>query len=1373
MAIIYSYPQATPKASDFIIGTVTYDAASPNPERENPTRQFKIADLAAVLPGNAFTLSSVAQGNGSTIQLADGTGALAGTVAITAGTGISLTNSTANSIIIDNAGIAGITPLDSTFITLTETAGANNNINLQASLSATGTPSATNFLRGDNSWVEPVNTLTTTDGTFVNLTPNTASTGAVTVTADLSATGVAGNSNYLRGDNQWFTPVNSLTTTDGTYINLTPNTAATGTVTVTADLSATGSASNQTFLRGDNVWATPGGGGTVIGTGTTGKITKWIATSEVGDSIMTEIATTISVAGNISTQGAEINKYLTDGAGNNGTDGQLLSSTTVNGDKEIAWINAPASGVVTVNTNTPNQLGVTNGSGPTTTLSAIIQSITGSGTTALATGADIVSYIAGLGYGAVDSVTSGNVNTITIGGTTADPTVAANTAAVAAAGANLATGGDIVTYVTTNINNRIQNIVDPTSAQDAATKNYVDQNAVGSLVFQGGYNASTNTPDLTSSPNSIKKGWTYAVTVAGDASGFWNPTLNIGDLVIANIDNPTSISDWTEVQGNIDVATDTVKGIASFPTAGGLSVSTGEVSLPNTGVTAASYTAPFLTIDAKGRITSATDNPGVGTVTSVGLAAPSAFTVTNSPVTTTGTLTLSGAGTSTQFIDGTGSLQSTSALNPTLGVVTDGSNVDMRLEAGGLLLSTVQFTAGSAMEITQSGGNDMTINLNNSGVTAGTYFAPSITVDSKGRITSATPTSTITGGGTIGRIPVFSATNSIDNSIMTETTGLITIAGSIKPTSITDTNNGIGTAGQILSSTGSAIDWVDNTGEGYDLNATTDGSNVDLNLTSTSGTDDSTVQFTAGSNMTITQAGGNNITLASEEINEIIVTVQNVGGNNKYFIDGAQQISLELVAGITYRLDQSDSSNSTHPLRFSTNADNTPSAPYTTGVTVVGTPGSAGAYTQIILEQDTPKLYYYCSNHSGMGGEVIDPRATSADSFTATSGTFINFTPTTTQTGAVTLTGDLSATGTPGAGNFLRGDNTWASVPAAYTLNLTGNSGGPVTVPTGSTIDIEAAAGLNTAITSSGTNRIATISPDYTTAANIVLASADGTSDTLIDADDILFSNGNTVKHANLSQIKSYIGGVSSSLVKNDYTGDGTTTDFTLSNAPFSNLYTNVFINGVYQEKETYSVTGTTLAFTTAPPTGLSIEVITTVASNVVPGANSLTNFQSTGDGSTIAFTLPASPANKNFTNVFINGVYQNKTTYNITGSTLSFTAGAPALGDIIEVMIITSASLVQFDPQNYAPQTISTNTTAVKNTLYVFTANLTLTLPASPAGGDSIKISNLSGVATCVLARNGSLIMGSATDLTLNNATASFEIIYSGATKGWVIIGQ
>ena len=1411
MAIIYSYPQAIPKASDFIIGTVTYDASATNPTRENPTRQFKIADLAATLPGNQYTLTSASQGSSSLIQLTDGAGALSGTVNVTAGAGITLQASTANNIVITNDGVASFTAAATTFINpgLAVVSGVTS---IAPYLSATGTPGGANYLRGDNTWSTPVTTLDTTDGTFVNLTPNTASTGAVTVTADLSATGAPGNSNYLRGDNQWFTPVNSLTTTDGTFINLTPNTAATGTVTVTADLSATGSASNQTFLRGDNQWAIPGGGGTVIGTGTTGKVTKWKSTSEIEDSIITEIGTTISVGGNFSTQGAEINKYLTDGAGNKGTDGQLLSSTTVGADREIAWVDAPATGVVEIIAGTGIGISPDPGTGTVTitnTLPVGGSPVSGGGTanygtkwvnnSSVTTSPILFDNAAGAGaymdLGRLSNPDNGGqmeVRAFSLSlyaqlldenqspGST-DYLLKATSSGVqwfdpsAIYIKYTETSTVNMDFVDTDVTLGGGSSSNTKAASQLAIKSYVDSTAAGSgsLIYQGGYDASTNTPDLTTSPNSIKQGWTYAVTVAGDASGFWSPTLGIGDLIIANQDNPTAATEWTEVQSNIDVATATVLGIANFPTAGGLSVTAGAVSMPNTGVTAAVYTAPTITIDAKGRITAATDNPLVGTVTSVALAAPSAFTVSGSPITDAGTLTLAGAGSNTQFIDGTGSLQSTSALNPTLGLVTDGTNVDMRLEASGLLLSTVQFTAGSAMEITQSSGNNMLIDLDDSGVTAGTYFMPQIVVDAKGRITSATPTSGITGGGTLGKIPKFSATNSVTDSIMTETTGLITTAGSIKPTSITDTNNGIGTAGQVLSSTGSALDWIDNTGEGYDFNSSTAGNNVDLNLTSTSGTDDSTVLFTAGSNMTITQSGGANVTFASEEINEIAVTVQNVGGNNKYFIDGAQQQSLELVAGFTYRLDQSDSSNSTHPLLFSTNPNNSPSAPYTTGVTVVGTPGSAGAYTQIILEQDTPKLYYYCQNHANMGGEVIDPRAADTfTSFTATDGTFVNLTPNTTQTGVVTLAGDLSATGTPGTGNFLRGDNTWASVPAAYTLNLTGNSGGPVTVPTGSTIDIEAAGGLDTAIVSSGTNRIATISPDYTTAANIVLASADGTSDTLVDADDILFSNGNTVKHANLSQIKSYVGGVNASLAKNDYTSNGTQTDFVLSNAPFSRLFTNVFINGVYQEKETYTVTGTTLAFLTAPPTGLSIEVITTVASSVVPGANSLTNYQTTGDGTTIAFNLPASPANINFTNVYINGVYQNKTTYNVAGSTLSFTAGAPATGDLIEVMIITSASLVQFDPQNYTTSTISASTTAVKNTLYVFTADLTLTLPATPSDGDSIKISNLSAVATCILARNGSLIMGNATDLTLNNAVASFELIYSGATKGWVIIG-
>ena len=55
--------------------------------------------------------------------------------------------------------------------------------------------------------------------------------------------------------------VETVTTTDGTFIDLTPDVATDGAVTVTADLSATGVANNNTFLRGDNTWAVPSGGG--------------------------------------------------------------------------------------------------------------------------------------------------------------------------------------------------------------------------------------------------------------------------------------------------------------------------------------------------------------------------------------------------------------------------------------------------------------------------------------------------------------------------------------------------------------------------------------------------------------------------------------------------------------------------------------------------------------------------------------------------------------------------------------------------------------------------------------------------------------------------------------------------------------------------------------------------------------------------------------------------------------------------------------------------------------------------------------------------------------------------------------------------------
>ena len=105
------------------------------------------------------------------------------------------------------------------------------------------------------------------------------------------------------------------------------------------------------------------------------------------------------------------------------------------------------------------------------------------------------------------------------------------------------------------------------------------------------------------------------------------------------------------------------------------------------------------------------------------------------------------------------------------------------------------------------------------------------------------------------------------------------------------------------------------------------------------------------------------------------VTVVSTDSGNKYFIDGVQQATLELVEGATFRFDQSDSSNSGHPLRLSTTSGGTHSggSEYTTNVTTNGTPGSSGAYTQIEVASDAPTLYYYCSIHSGMGGQANTP----------------------------------------------------------------------------------------------------------------------------------------------------------------------------------------------------------------------------------------------------------------------------------------------------------------------------------------------------------------------------------------------------------------
>ena len=135
---------------------------------------------------------------------------------------------------------------------------------------------------------------------------------------------------------------------------------------------------------------------------------------------------------------------------------------------------------------------------------------------------------------------------------------------------------------------------------------------------------------------------------------------------------------------------------------------------------------------------------------------------------------------------------------------------------------------------------------------------------------------------------------------------------------------------------------------------------------------------------------------------------------------------------------------------------------------------------------------------------------------------------------------------------------------------------------------------------------------------------------------------------------------------------DGSRVAFTMSQAVTDEKFVMVFIDGVYQAHAAYSVSGTTLTMADAPVAG-RVLTVHTVSAAVQGDGLTINNFS--GDGSDTNFTLNVDPTHENNTQVYIDGVYQFKNTYSVSGTTLTFST-APPNGSGIEVMVHSQTTI-------------------------------------------------------------------------------------------------
>ena len=365
-------------------------------------------------------------------------------------------------------------------------------------------------------------------------------------------------------------------------------------------------------------------------------------------------------------------------------------------------------------------------------------------------------------------------------------------------------------------------------------------------------------------------------------------------------------------------------------------------------------------------------------------------------------------------------------------------------------------------------------NINSTGVST-VSFLNSTNINASGIITATSGFSGNINSTGVSTVSFLNSTNINASGIITASSGFSgNVVGNINSTGVSTVSflnsTNINASGIITASSGFSGNVVGNINStGVSTVSFLNSTNINASgiITATSGfsgnvvgninsTGVSTVSFLNSTNInasgivTASSFGGYGalVGTASSSTTTFVVTVASktsnhryfgTGSGSAYFIDGIESPFLTLLPGKTYRFTQEGVSNINHPILFYYRADKTTG--YTTNVTSTGTPGSAGAYTEIVVTDTTPVvLHYQCSAHGYMGNAAHFSSSVVDTPYLITARSGINVTGVTTSSDGFIgkITGNINSTGVSTV-SFLNSTNINASGIITATSGFSGN----------------------------------------------------------------------------------------------------------------------------------------------------------------------------------------------------------------------------------------------------------------------------------------------------------------------------------------------